>query len=283
MTNNSINWNPTQYNVLVGAASGSISNIAPPAIGFFPAILTSAGASANPSFSSPPTVSYSIVRQVFTSSGTYTPTSGMTYCYVECLAGGGGGGGTGSPGSGKIAAGSGGGGGEYAAGMFSSTDIGASQSVTIGAAGGGGNTSGTDGSTGGTSSLGALITSLGGNGGSGLPSASAGVIVSLGGGVGGTGGTGGDFRVPGSPGYLAFGIYSSNSVLIIASGNGGGGYFGVGGNLGVGTVSAASQNGGQTSRQYGSGGSGGYSTTTGLGRIGGTGFAGVIIITELVQ
>ena len=55
----------------------------------------------------------SVSMRIFTSSGTYTPTSGMLYCLVECVGGGGGGGGA-SGGASQSAGASGGGGGGYA-------------------------------------------------------------------------------------------------------------------------------------------------------------------------
>src|SRR5690606_27042587 len=58
-----------------------------------------------------------VVRE-FTSSGTYTPTEGMTYCRIRVQAPGGGGGG----GDGNFVSGGGGGGGEYAEGFFTADD-----------------------------------------------------------------------------------------------------------------------------------------------------------------
>ena len=88
----------------------------------------------------------SVVTQVFTGTGTYTPTTGMLYCQVICLGGGGAGGGAASTGATTTAEGGGGGSGEYAVGVFSASTIGASQSVTIGAGG----TAGTAGNNAGT-------------------------------------------------------------------------------------------------------------------------------------
>lgn len=76
-------------------------------------------------------------RQVFTSSGTYTPTTGMTYCLVEIIGGGGGGGGCQATNSTQFCVSGGGGGGEYASGIFTISAIGSSQTVTIGAGGAG--------------------------------------------------------------------------------------------------------------------------------------------------
>ena len=49
-TNNAANYNPTQYNVLVGGASGAIANVAPSSTTGY--VLVSNGISSNPSFQS---------------------------------------------------------------------------------------------------------------------------------------------------------------------------------------------------------------------------------------
>jgi hypothetical protein len=86
-----------------------------------------------------------VSQQVFTASGTYTPSAGMVYCIAEAVGGGGGGGGA----SGNTAeCGSGGGGGEYARVLLTAAQVGASKSVTIGAAGAAGNNSGGNGGAG---------------------------------------------------------------------------------------------------------------------------------------
>src|SRR5258706_1789348 len=82
-------------------------------------------------------VTTNVTKQVFTSSGTYTPTSGMLHCIIECIGGGGGGAGTSSvPGS--AGAGGGGGSGGYSRSYKTAAQIGASQTVTIGTGGTGG-------------------------------------------------------------------------------------------------------------------------------------------------
>lgn len=115
----------------------------------------------------------SIVVQTFTSSGTYTPTSGMSRCIVEVVGGGGGSGGIASPGTTAIRqfiSGSGGGAG-YARKLFTSATIGASQTVTIGAGGTAGAAGNNAGGAGGTTEFGAspsiLLQATGGAGGVG--------------------------------------------------------------------------------------------------------------------
>lgn len=102
--------------------------------------------------------------QVFTSSGTYTPTPGTKSIVVECLGAGGGGGGANPAGAGQVSAGGHGGGGAYAKGRFTAGFEGLA--VTIGNGGALGGVGG----LGGTTSLGSLISASGGaGGGAGVP------------------------------------------------------------------------------------------------------------------
>ena len=89
----------------------------------------------------------SVVLRAFTSSTTYTPTSGMAYALVIATGGGASGRGL----SGSSGGRPGGGAGETTFKLVTAADIGASKAVTIGA-GGTGSTSG--GAAGGTTSLG---------------------------------------------------------------------------------------------------------------------------------
>ena len=98
----------------------------------------------------------SVVSQVFTGSGTYTPTTGMSYCIIECVGGGGGGGGA-AGGSGSAQVGGSGGGGGYARKYATAADIGASKAVTIGAAGAAGTAGNNAGGNGGDTSVGVLL------------------------------------------------------------------------------------------------------------------------------
>lgn len=201
---------------------------------------------------------FSVNIQIFTASGTYTPSTGMIVCIIECVGGGAGGGGAATTSANTVCAGGGGGAGEYAAGVFSASTIGASQTITIGAAGSGGaagNNNGTDGSA---TSVGSLISANGGTHGNGSPAGGAGT-----GGAGGTGGSGGTIRFAGQTGgsglalltnspatnYLYYGGYGGvcpfsmggapglNSAGGNASGNGGGG-------AGAGLLPNATQQGG---------------------------------------
>lgn len=105
-------------------------------------------------------------QQIFNTSGTWTwtkPTSG-SMVLIECWGGGGGGGATyqNSPASGW-----GGGGGEYVRRIMRLSDVGASETVTVGAGGAGRTGSNGPGTAGGNSSFGAHLTAYGGQGGDG--------------------------------------------------------------------------------------------------------------------
>lgn len=216
-----------------------------------------------------------VVVQVFTSSGDYTPTVGMDYCWVRCQAPGGGSGGA-DMGTISGAAG-GGGGGEYAEGVFTAATIGASQTVTIGAIGtAGAAANGTNGGLAGTNSLGALLTCIGGSGGTGT-GANSGSQAPRAGGAGGTGGTGGDFRVAGGRGWpgIVFDINATTTDELMA-GSGGDSVLGAGAR-GTTTIDAA----GTVGQDYGGGASGATEDDT-TGQAGAAGGAGIIIVVEFV-
>lgn len=231
---------------------------------------------------------FSVNVQSFTSNGTYTPTTGMKYCKIECIGGGGGGGGVAGTGSASqgVQAASGGAGGGYAYGFYSAATIGASQPVVVGAGGSGGNSSGTDGSAGGASSVAALMSAGGGNGGLGVPSGNAQKVL-----AGGqcNGSSGGAFSAIGSPGGNGFGILNVVSTNVIG-GAGGSSYLGgsqtsvyingapadTGSALAGNQGSAAGSGGGGAVSYSGTGGAGG-------GAAGGNGINGIVIITEYIS
>jgi hypothetical protein len=112
----------------------------------------------NHTFTAPATAS-SINVQVFSSSGTYTPSANLSYAVVEVQAGGGGAGFTNA----NSAYGASGGGGGYSKSALSATTIGASQTITIGTGGSGGASMNTNGAAGGSSSFGSLLSATGGS------------------------------------------------------------------------------------------------------------------------
>lgn len=219
-------------------------------------------------------------RQVFTASGTYTPSAGMLYAVLECVAGGGGGGGSTASG-GVYDGGGGGGGGGYARLFASAATIGASKAVTIGAGGTAGAAAGGAGGAGGDSSVGTLCVAKGAGGGTGGTASTGGTGGSGGGsGLGGTG----DIQVPGKSGES--GMYINTPPVGFAGWGSGGGNAALG--FGMGGRPAYSQNGGAAGStpagvagtQYGAGGSGSICTNYASGNVGGAGAAGVVIITE---
>lgn len=109
--------------------------------------------------------------QVFTSSGTYTPTSGTAKIIVEVQAPGGGSGGVASTSAGQSAVSVPGGGGSYAKALITSGFSGAT--VTIGAAGTAGAAGANSGGAGGVTSFGTFISCPGGSGGGGGSAVSA--------------------------------------------------------------------------------------------------------------
>lgn len=220
---------------------------------------------------------FSVVTQVFTSTGTYTPTAGMLYCEIEAVGGGGGGGSAVATSSVQTSIGGGGGGGGYAKKTFSAATIGASKAVTIGAAGTAG-TAGGAGGTGGTTSVGATILSAAGGVGGGSSAAQAGANIAAGGG-GGAGSTG-DYNTVGTPGGFGFSSFTAGSFASTAGGAGGSSYFG-GGATPVATINTANT-AGNAATSYGGGGSGAANGVSGAARDGGVGFKGLVVVTEYV-
>jgi hypothetical protein len=231
----------------------------------------------------------SVVTQKFDASGTYTPTSGMKFAYARVTAGGGGGGGADTDGaSGNVAVGGGGGAGGTSHALLTAAQVGASQTVTIGAAGTGGSTSGGDGANGGDSSIGTLATATGGVGGAGSGLNHAATTCARDGGVGGSaagsssvlsvGGGGGGCSIAGS-------CDGTTDIVTGITGHGGGSYWGGGArNRTVGTASLAQalSAAGRAGIPSGAGGSGAIVFAGGAGAAGGDGAAGVAVIIEFV-
>jgi hypothetical protein len=210
-----------------------------------------------------------IGRIVFTSSGTYTPTSGMLFAQIECL--GGGGGGTGLSGiSGDSLGAPGGGAGGYSRVLVTAATVGASQTVTVGGGGSAGPGGGGAGGNGSSSSVGSLCVANGGSGGG---------STTWVGGSGGTVGTG-DLAMPGSQG--GSGEFTTVSTVQLASGNGAGSVFG-GGVAGLTTTTSGCVNGNAGSANTGVGGGGASCYNTSATAAGGVGKGGIVIITEFYQ
>ncbi len=210
-----------------------------------------------------------VVTQVFTSNGTYTPTTGMKYCYVHAVGGGGAGGGGVIGVAGTCGIGAGGASGAEIWAWFDAATIGASQSVIIGAGGTG--VSAGNGTAGGATSFGSLIVAGGGSGGDAGANSSTAIFSVPG--VGGPTTTVpvGQLGRTGQSGLTGFTL--SGQVGVPGQGGqttlSGGGRQAVGGN----------SNGGAASGP-GGGGAGAYAVTT--NNTGGNGSSGVIFVTELL-
>lgn len=212
-----------------------------------------------------------VAQQIFTASGTYTPTPGMVYCIAEVVGGGAGAGG--AAGAANAPGSSGGGGqGGYAKGWLSAADIGASKAVTIGAGGAGGINGSSTGVSGGTTSLGSLVVATGGTGSIGAPSVSF-IQTNSGGSTGR--GTAGNLLVsgPNGGGYSAWSFGNTSSSNIALGGQGGSSMYGTGGR-------GFTNSNGENASGYGSGG-GGAGSISGA-KVGGSGTSGIVIITEYI-
>lgn len=208
-----------------------------------------------------------VVRQVFTSSGTYTPTTGMAYCDIEALGSGGGGGGVPNSGATASLSAGGGGAGSYSKKISTAAAIGASQTVTIGNAGTGGANTGGNGVAGSDCSLGTICIGKGGSGGIG---------GGLGaGGAGGVAGTG-DVTTVGNNG----GQGGNNSIITVTITQGIGAPSIYGGSPGVVLTPAGV---GVAASLYGAGGNGASSFGAGGAAIGGAGSKGIVIVTEYIS
>jgi hypothetical protein len=262
------NGSHTPYAVLCGGTTSTSAVQSIASVGTSGQVLTSNGAGALPTFQSVAASTGRLINvQVFKTSGTYTPTSGMTHCIIQCVGGGGAGGGAPSNITSASAAGGGGSGG-FSQSYVTSATIGGSQAVTIGAGGTG--VSNGNGNAGANTSVGAIVIARGG---SGAPVAGAigSVVQFYIGAAGGVVGTG-DITFEGSPGDNGVGGSGATQTI---SGSGGNSCFGGGGRSiqANGTGSSATAN-------SGGGGAGGASFAGGGNQAGGNGGSGIVIIYE---
>jgi len=208
--------------------------------------------------------------QVLTTSGTYSPSSGVKAIIVELVGAGGGSGAIASAGGNNNGTVSGGGGsGAYTRAIIVNPV--SSYTYIIGL-GGTASAIGVAGGNGGATSFNAgAITAPGGSGGA-AGSALANGTVSLGG-NGGVAGIGGSIMVAGHGGGTGF----SGSVISVA-GAGASSYFGDGGVAPA--VIDGSSRAGVAATSYGAGASGAAAVNVATGALGAAGYHGVIIITE---
>jgi hypothetical protein len=225
----------------------------------------------------------SLNRQVFTTSGTYTPTANIVAADVEVQAGGGGGAGCAPVTSGAVA-GAGGGAGGYQRAIIQSASLLPSVAVTVGTGGSGGSNVSSPGD-GNPSSFGALITTTGGGNGS-IPTGTVtpGVNSSAPAASGGSG-SGGDYGINGQAGGTSCMIGVTGSGQMAISGAGGNSFLGLGGRQ-LTTTGATGVNSlpGVNGSGYGSGGSGAsQSGTVATPALGGNGANGIVIVTEYIS
>jgi len=204
-----------------------------------------------------------------TGASSYVPSSAMTFAIAKVQGGGGGGGGTATTAASQAALGSGGASGSLGVSKLTAAQIGASQTVTVGAAGAFGGASGAGGN-GGASSLGSLITAPGGGGGAvGTNTAPPFLQVS---GVPGAVATGGNlFNTAGNAGTMGAAIGTLTQ-------SGGGAHSPLTG--GGGGRPVVANTAGQAATAPGAGGSGGALNASQAGTTGGVGGAGCVIIEE---
>lgn len=268
--------NDIAANMLTAGTIALLAPLSSPALTGTPTAPTAAAGTATDQIANTAFVGAAIVAatgrlaaiQKFTSSGTYTPTPGVTKIIVEIVGGGGGGGGAPAGSSTSNSVGGGGGSGAYVRAMITSPA--ASYAITVGSGGSGGTTG--QGGTGGATTFAALISCGGGTG--GYTGTSNGAPNAAGGGFGGSAtvtspavaifsSTGGF----GMPGYMT---------------SGGGGNAGNGASVQLGNGGFGSANGGgSVGGGYGSGGGGALTTTTTTSQQnGGPGAGGVVIVYE---
>ena len=209
-----------------------------------------------------------INTQVFTSSGTYTPTSGMTFCIMEGVGGGGAGGGATTPPAGNVSLGAPGTAGTWGKARFTASVIGASKVVTIGAGGAG--VPGLSGANGGDTSVAGILQLPGGRGGPAFnngfpPTANGNGAIS-------SAATGANIAArSGTAPYPSIGL--SEAVGVGASGGDS--------PLGAGGFTISVNTNGIAATGNGAGGSGTCLTAYGWGvGTGGAGSPGILIITE---
>jgi hypothetical protein len=220
-------------------------------------VLTSNGSAAAPSWQTASSTGTLKNVQVFTSSGTYTRTAGVTTAVVVAVGGGGGGKGA----TGKTAGGNGGNGGTTSFGSH------------VTALGGTGST-GTTGGAGGTGGTGATIAIKGQGGGGGFAFAVASNIGSLGGSAGGQGGGAGvKNNSAGNAGVRGGG--GSGGADTDGTVCGEGAYAGGGGGQGETCIKYTTTVGSTETVTIGAGGTAGTGS-----RAGGAGGAGYIIVYE---
>ena len=205
------------------------------------------------------------IIQVYPASTTYTKPAGLLYVEATVVGGGGGGGGIQTSGASEAASSGGGGGGGTAIAFLDASQLGATETVTVGVGGNGGGTGGTNGGDGATSSFAGLVSATGGTGGTGSAPTSGDSAN-----VGGTAGNG------------------TLGTILFRGGDGGHGrvlggkrnYSNFGGDSSLGGITRPPNSGsGRNGSQYGGGGSG-VGNQNSTSQQGGDGAPGVVVVKE---
>jgi hypothetical protein len=187
---------------------------------------------------------------------TYTPSAGMVNALGFTWGGGGSGGSTAASAGGQLSGGAGGGAGGFSIKLMTAAQIGASKTVTLGAAGVPGAAGNNPGGAGGDTSIGVLCVAKGGSGGAGNSGSTA--VTGALGGVAGTG----DVQGTGAPGGGFLGGTSTASVSNFGASSliGGGGQALPSPGAGTGAVGRAAGGGGALSVNASSAAAGGAGT-----------------------
>lgn len=223
----------------------------------------------------PKPAGFTINIVTITTSQVYNRPANLLFAIVELVAGGAGGGGTYSSAATVSTAGGGGGSGGYSRRKLTAAQIGASQTITIGAFGVGGAAGDNPGANGGDTSFGSLVIAKGGLGGG------AGWTTTFwhGGAGGSITGALGDIVAAGDPG--GNGAWHNGGNTLFASGQGGSSFFG--GGAVPAFAAGANANNGNAASNYGSGGSGAVINLAIGSLAGGNGSPGAAVITEYLS
>jgi hypothetical protein len=205
--------------------------------------------------------------QTFTSSGTYTPSSGTKKILVKGTGAGGSGGGTAATSSGQAAAAAGGSCGAYGEALYTSGFT-PSVAVTIGSAGAGAAAGNNPGNAGQATSFGALLILPGGTAGAGCAAIT---------GAGGGGSNGTNSADPTGANIVGYGGQAGGNGQIFSAGpqagNGGSGPLGTGG-------WAPTGNGARSGTGYGAGSSGANAQASQAAQGSNAGQPGILIVYE---
>ena len=206
-------------------------------------------------------------KQVYTANDTWSKPAGLKAVMVRLVGGGGSGGGTAATGASTFAEGGGGGGAGYSEKVILADDLGATETVTIGA-GGAASAAGGNGNAGGTTSFGSHLQATGGAAGTAGTAVSATTVRNAG--AGGAG-SGGDMNAPGGSGVV--GIVFAGLGPARRS-EGGPSLLGYGGQYVASTTITSAGS------VYGGGSNGAIAGTNTAARQSAAGAAGVVIVDE---